>query len=86
MKKEKIMVGMSGGVDSSVAALLLLEQGAEVAGMTLRLRPDDVALTGGQAGCGTQRDVDDAAAVCQKLGIPHYVMDFTPLFAEKVIY
>lgn len=79
------MVGMSGGVDSSVAALMLLQQGAEVAGMTLRLRPDDLTVTGGQAGCGTQRDVDDAALVCKKLGIPHYVMDYTALFAEKVM-
>lgn len=82
---EKIMVGMSGGVDSSVAALLLKQQGAEVAGMTLRLCPNDPALTGASVGCGTVDDADDAARVCAALKIPHYIMDFTELFAEKVM-
>ena len=82
---EKIMVGMSGGVDSSVAALMLRDQGVDVAGMTLRLCPDDPALTGSSVGCGSSDDVADAAAVCAALGIPHYVMDFTALFAERVM-
>ena len=79
------MVGMSGGVDSSVAALMLRDQGVDVAGMTLRLCPDDPALTGSSVGCGSSDDVADAAAVCAALGIPHYVMDFTALFAERVM-
>ena len=82
---KKIMVGMSGGVDSSVAALLLRDQGAEVAGMTMRLCPADPSLTGASMGCGSSDDVADAAAVCAALGIPHYVMDFTELFAAQVM-
>jgi tRNA-specific 2-thiouridylase len=85
MKKEKIMVGMSGGVDSSVAALLLKKQGYEVAGMTLRLCPEDAALTGDRSGCGSQQDIEDAAKVCAALDIPHYIMDMTDVFAREVM-
>ena len=77
----KIMVGMSGGVDSSVAAYLLLRQGYEVTGVTFKLW-DDPAL---ESGCCSADDVRDAAYVCQQLGIPHYVLNYKDLFRQEVV-
>lgn len=74
MDKKKVLVGMSGGVDSSAAAIILKEQGYEVVGATMRLLPD----------ADTQAE-NDAKAVCDILGIPHYVFDFTKEFKENVI-
>jgi tRNA-specific 2-thiouridylase len=74
---------MSGGVDSSVAAGLLVEQGHEVLGITLRVWSYD-----GPARCGSccaPEDVDDARRVCQRLGIPFYVAEAQELFSEKVV-
>ena len=76
---EKVMVGMSGGVDSSVAAALLLEQGYDVAGITLKLKP--------QSGCraGQPDEAEDARRVADKLGIAHYLVDLTKPFSQYVI-
>ena len=76
----KIMVGMSGGVDSSVAAYLLKKQGYEVTGVTFKLW-DDPTL---ESGCCSADDVRDAAYVCQQLGIPHYVLNYKDLFRQEV--
>lgn len=85
MTKKKVMLGMSGGVDSSVAALLLLEQGYDVIGVTMKLRPDEY-MTGSLAGgCCSLDDIDDARRVAYKLGIEHLVLNFTDIFSEKVI-
>jgi tRNA-specific 2-thiouridylase len=75
-----VLVAMSGGVDSSVAAALLLEQGHEVTGATMR-------LWGGESdtGCCSVADVDDARRVAQQLGIPHYVFDFGDDFTAGVV-
>lgn len=73
---------MSGGVDSSVAAALLKEGGAEVVGVTMKLLPR--AATGFGC-CGSPADVDDAKRVCEAIGIPHYVADMAELFESKVI-
>lgn len=83
----KILVGMSGGVDSSVAAKLLVDQGHEVAGVTLKLfSGDDVILPeDATRTCCSLTDVQDARAVAWKLGIEHYVFNFRDLFEEKVI-
>ena len=77
----KIMVGMSGGVDSSVAAYLLKKQGYEVTGVTFKLW-DDPTL---ESGCCSADDVRDAAYVCQQLGIPHYVLNYKDLFRQEVV-
>ena len=84
MSKGKVLLGMSGGVDSSVAALLLLRQGYDVTGVTLRLRPDEFSgrISGG---CCSLSDIEDARRVCYKLGIDHLVLNFIDLFERDVI-
>ncbi len=84
---ERIVVAMSGGVDSSVAAALLVEQGYDVVGVTLRVwpwrEPGDPAARFG-ACCGTEA-VEDARRVARALGIPHYLLDTEEEFSRTVI-
>lgn len=84
--RQRVIVGMSGGVDSSVAAALLVERGYEVIGVTMRLWTlhDGDALPGKQQCCSVE-DVDDAVAVAQMLGIRHYVLNFERQFQERVV-
>ena len=82
--KKKVMLGMSGGVDSSVAAVLLQEQGYEVIGVTMKLRPEGL-LQQVNGGCGSSDDVEDARRVAECLGIEYHVMDFTEIFTRQVI-
>ena len=82
----KVIVAMSGGVDSSVAALLLKQAGHEVVGVTMRLYSiDQEKLPAYYKGCCSIDDVEDARRVCQLLGIPHYVMDVQKEFKKHVI-
>jgi tRNA-uridine 2-sulfurtransferase len=76
----RVMVAMSGGVDSSVAAALLVEQGHEVVGATLKLwgGPSD-------SGCCSVADVDDARRVAQQLGMEHHVFNLTEEFERQVV-
>jgi len=86
MPGKKAMVGMSGGVDSSVAAALLLEKGYEVVGVTLQIWPDmPEEREKIEGGCCSLSAVDDARRVSQKLGIPYYVLNFKDIFKESVI-
>lgn len=80
----RVVVGMSGGVDSSAAAALLLEQGHQVIGITLKLWPQDCLSRAEDKCCGPQA-VSDARAVCQRLGIPFYLVDEADAFQQEVI-
>lgn len=83
--KKKVVVGMSGGVDSSVTAYLLKEQGYDVMGVTMRIWQDDNPDIVNDGGCCGITAVDDARRVADVLDIPYYVMDFRNEFKQEVI-
>ncbi len=74
---------MSGGVDSSVAAYLMLKRGYDCTGVTLKLFDNDESAA--EKTCCSLDDTEDARSVCLKLGIPHYVYNFKDIFNEKVV-
>ncbi len=82
-----VLVGMSGGVDSSVAAAVLVEQGYNVIGVTIKTyNYEEVGGNiGNESSCCSLDGINDARLVCDKLGIPHYVVDFTEPFDKHVI-
>ena len=82
---ERVVVAMSGGVDSSVAAALLHEQGFEVIGVTLQLWGKDVCVSSGTRLCCSVRDAMDAKAVARRLGIRHEVLELVETFRATVI-
>ncbi|MFH1003100.1 MAG: tRNA 2-thiouridine(34) synthase MnmA, partial [Chloroflexota bacterium] len=84
MPKPRVFVAMSGGVDSSVAAALLQQEGTEVIGVTLQIWPPDED-TGQAHGCCGQEAIASAQRVAHKLGIRHYVLNFREVFARTVI-
>ena len=84
--KKKVVVGMSGGVDSSVAACLLKEQGYDVIGVTMQIwQEEQPQQVSNQGGCCGLTAVDDARRVAEVLDIPYYVMNFRQEFQKKVI-
>jgi tRNA-specific 2-thiouridylase len=85
-KKGKVLVAMSGGIDSSVAALMLHEQGYEVIGITMKTW--DYASSGTakkETGCCSLDSINDAREIAVKLGFPHYILDIRAEFGESVI-
>lgn len=86
MGKKTVVVGLSGGVDSSVAAYLLKEQGYDVIGVTMQIwQEEDSCTVEENGGCCGLSAVEDARRVAQKLDIPYYVMNFRKEFKKQVI-
>lgn len=83
-EKSRIVVAMSGGVDSSIAAALLVEQGHDVIGMMLRLWSEDCG-EGGANRCCTPGQMADARRIADKLGIPFYVIDTQDVFRQRIV-
>jgi len=83
--KKKVVIGMSGGVDSSVAAYLLKEKGYEVIGIMMKLSPDNPDYEENEGGCCSISAANDARRVADVLDIPFYVMNFKDVFKENVI-
>ena len=83
-KKQRVICGMSGGVDSSATAALLQEQGYDVIGITLKLWPQDCVNRAEDKCCGPQA-VTDARSVCDKLDVPYYLVDESADFQKFVI-
>ncbi len=82
---EKAIIAMSGGVDSSVAALLTLQTGDDCIGATMQLfHNEDIGISKEKT-CCSLNDVEDARSVCYRMGIPHYVMNFTDQFRTDVM-
>jgi len=82
--KTRVVVAMSGGVDSSVAAAMLVREGYDVIGVTLQLY-DHGSATGRKGSCCAGQDIHDARRVAETLGIPHYVLDYEKRFKDQVI-
>lgn len=87
LNQNRVIVGMSGGVDSSVAAALLVEQGYEVIGITIKTyKYEDVGgNVGNDSTCCSLDGINDARRIAQQLGIPHFVVDFSEVFKKNVI-
>ena len=85
MKKNRVVVAMSGGVDSSLAAALLVEQGFDVVGVTMHLSDENRDAALDERSCCSLSNVDDARRVADVLKIPYYVMDFSVQFKHTVI-
>ncbi|MEE9554876.1 MAG: tRNA 2-thiouridine(34) synthase MnmA [candidate division Zixibacteria bacterium] len=83
---KRVLIGLSGGVDSSVAAALLIEQGYEVIGVTLKLYDyDELGFDPPNGGCCSLDLIEDARAACARMNIPHYVIDLREDFRKDVI-
>ena len=79
---KKVLLGMSGGVDSSASAMILKDQGYDVTGVTIKMCPDSHNAF---SGSNFSKDVEDAKNVASRLGIDHMVLDFSDAFLDNVI-
>lgn len=78
--EKRVLLGMSGGVDSSTSLILLLRQGYQVEGATFRLwKPDEESRIQGE------REIESARQLCEKMGVPHHVIDWTEEFRQQVV-
>ncbi|VWL84800.1 tRNA 2-thiouridine(34) synthase MnmA [Oceanivirga miroungae] len=84
IKNKKVIVGMSGGIDSSVTALLLKNEGYEVIGVSIKHLSDEFNRNNNKTCCSLD-DINDAKIVCYKLGIPHYVINVEKEFKKEII-
>ena len=85
MEKKKVLIGMSGGVDSAAAALLLREAGYEPVGCTLRLYDNEDIGEPQEGTCCSLEAVEDARRACRRLGMEHYVFNFSGAFRRWVM-
>ena len=85
IENKRVLMAMSGGVDSSVSALLLRDRGYAVEGVTMKLFDNADAFISDEKSCCSTEDTEDARQVCLQLGIPHYVFNFTHTFLEDVV-
>jgi tRNA-uridine 2-sulfurtransferase len=84
-KNKRVVVAMSGGVDSSVAAALLKEQGYDVVGMMMRLWSEETVAGGAHNRCCTPEQMSDARRIADKIGIPFYVLDTKEVFRNTIV-
>lgn len=82
---KKALIAMSGGVDSSVSAALMVEKGYDCIGVTMKLYENETVGMAGESTCCSLSDTEDARKVCSRLGMPYYVLNFKDDFAEQVI-
>ena len=82
---KKVAVAMSGGVDSAVAAAMMVEQGYEVIGLTMQLYDTGASKNSSSKTCCAGQDIYDAKRVSDKLGIPHYTLDYEKNFLDDVM-
>jgi tRNA-specific 2-thiouridylase len=85
IKRKKVLVAMSGGVDSSMAAAILKGDGYEVIGATMKIWPKENCGDHREKSCCSLQDIEDAKKVCDVLGIRHYVLNFEKIFKKEVI-